>query len=94
MTDEWNYANVDLSGGDNTAVSYPALVKSVYVNSDLSAHACPIKDGSNSVITLKASLSAGSNIDLFGIQYNEHVLVNPDASATGDITILFKRLRF
>jgi len=47
---------------DSTEVSAaPALLFGIFVNTALSAHACLIVDGSTTILTLAASLAAGTN---------------------------------
>lgn len=92
-TEEWKYGVVDLTQDTSTTVSdIGAVVRGVYVNEDLSAHPVEIKDGSDTVFIVKASLSAGSFVDLIGTVFDSSVVVDPDDSATGNITVLYRRL--
>jgi len=93
MADEWLYSAVDLADDSTTVESVPVVLKAVYVNTVLSAHACPIKDDTAAVFTLKASLAAGEVINFEGTRFETSLVVDPDNSATGNITLIYKRLR-
>ena len=91
--DQWLYFNADLSDGTDTAFSSPAVVKGLYVNTILSNHACAIKDGDSSVFTIPAQQSAGTFKDFYNTEFQSSIVIVPNVSATGDITLLYKRLR-
>lgn len=78
--------------GDNSTTVYtgPVLIYGVYVNTVLSAHACPIQDGSTAKITLPASLAAGTNLTFPGVKFSTSIVVDPDDAATGNITIFYR----
>ena len=88
---ECQYAVVDTSTDSTTVSSVPAIVFGVFVNTVLSAHTVILEDGSTAVITLPASLAAGTNIHFpNGIRFTTSLVVNPDNSSTGNITVLYK----
>jgi hypothetical protein len=62
----------------------------IYVNTVLSAHVCPIADGTTTVVSLVASAAAGTSILYPGIRFNTSLIVDPDNSATGSITVAYR----
>lgn len=87
---ECDSAVVDISNNSTTVYTGPALIYGVYVNTVLSAHACPIQDGTTSKITLPASLAAGTNLSYPGVRFVTSIFVDPDDAATGNITIFYR----
>lgn len=83
------YSVVDV--GDNTTTVYngPALLFGVYVNTALSAHDCPIKDASTAIVTLPASAGAGTFYPFPGIRFETSLIVDPNDSGTGNITVAY-----
>ncbi len=86
------YMVVDVSDNSTTVRTGRCRLWGVYVNTVLSGQACPIKDDSTSVITLVASLAAGSNLNFPGIEFDTSLVVDPDDAATGSITIVYEPL--
>lgn len=84
------YAVVDVSVDSTTVYNGPALLFGVYVNTALSAHALPIKDGSTTVVSIAASAAAGVNTTLPGIRFETSLVVDPDNSATGSVTVAYR----
>ena len=87
-----DYAVVDVSDNSTTVYTGPCVLHGVYVNTVLSAHACPIKDGTTSVVTLVASAGAGTSILYPGIRFNTSLIVDPDDSATGSIVVAYRKV--
>lgn len=87
-------APIDLSSDANTTVSsVPALLCGIYVNTVLSAHVVEILDGSTVILTLPASLAAGTFLNFaVGIRFETSIVVDPNTSSTGSITVLYKPL--
>jgi hypothetical protein len=81
---------VDLSDNSTTVYTSRCLVRSVYVNTDTSAHAILIKDGATTVFTIPASTPAGIRFVLGDAHFKTSLVVDPDDSATGSITITYK----
>ena len=90
---EYKYGVVDTSVNSTVVSSKPALVIGVYINTVLSAHTVVLKDDTVAVITLKASLAAGTMLDIPPTQFGTSLVVDPDDSSTGNITIFYKDLR-
>lgn len=88
--DDWNLTVIDLSGDASTVVSAaPARIGGVYVNTVLSAHTVTIDDDVAPKFTLPASLAAGTFLPLKG-RFETSLLVNPNDSSTGSITVLWR----
>lgn len=87
---KWDYASVDLSTNSTTVHSGSAWVLGAIVTEALSAHDCPILDGSTTVLTIPASASVGQAFSLEGVRFGTSLIVNPDDAATGRITIIYK----
>lgn len=84
---------IDLSGNDATTVSdAPAMLMGVCVNVVMSAHAVTIADGGTTKITLAASTAAGTNLNHYGAIFGTSIVVTPNASSTGTITVFYRPL--
>lgn len=83
------YAVVDVSNDSTTVCATPALLFGVYVNTALSANALPIADGSTTVVSIAASAAVGTNIAFPGIRFETSLIVDPNDSATGSITVAY-----
>ena len=81
-----------VSAVDNTTTVYtgPVMVYGVYINTVLSAQVLLLKDGATTVITIPASAAAGTHFPLPGIRFETSLIVDPDDSATGNITVAFR----
>ena len=93
MATKWQACVVDLSTDKTTVATMPVIVKGVYVNTVLSAHACNISNGTSTVFIIEASKAAGSVVDFAGedgVFFNTNLIIDPDNSATGSITIIYK----
>ena len=89
----WHSTKVDLSDDTTTVLSTSAIVKGIYINTVMSAHACSISNGSNVLLVIPASSAAGLVIDFAGEQgmlFDTSLIVDPDNAATGSLTILYK----
>ena len=86
------YAVVDVATNSTTVVNGPARLYGVYVNTVLSAHACPIEDNGTAVVTLPASFAAGSSLEFPGVTFNTSLVVNPNDVGTGNITVFYEEL--
>ena len=84
------YAVVDVETASTTVFSGPCLLFGVYVNEALSAHALPIKDSSTTVVTIAASSAAGTNTTFPGIRFETSLVVDPDDSGDGSVTIAYR----
>lgn len=93
MHNEWTPQAVDTSVNLTTVNAVPTLLKGWYVNTVLSAHTVVIKDGTTAVFTIPASLAAGSK-EMFdeGVQLLTSLIVDPDNSSTGNITMIYTDL--
>lgn len=90
---ECEYAVVDLSTDSTTVFTGACIFYGAVVTTVLSAHACPILDGSNTIAAFAASAAVGTTTyPPAGIRCATSLVVDPDNSATGIITVLFRRL--
>lgn len=90
---ECKYAVVDVAVDSTTVSNIPCIFYGVYVNTVLSAHALPIQDNTTAIVTLIASLAAGSLLSFpYGIRFETSLVVDPNDAATGNITIFYKPL--
>ena len=87
---EWQYTVVDVSDNSTTVYANPCLLKGVIVTTALSAHVCPIQDDTVAVATLPASAAAGTQIDCYGVKILTSLVVDPNDSGTGMITVIWK----
>jgi len=88
----WKPKKIDLATDLSTVLSTPAIVRGFYVNTTLSAHPCDINNGSDIVFIIPASLVAGTVVDFAGEQgvlFDVNIIIDPDDSATGSITIMY-----
>jgi hypothetical protein len=94
VSTECEYAIIDLStDAATTVVAGPAILYGIYVDAALSAHACPVLDGTATVFSLVASLAVGSNLSWpNGIKFNTSLIVNSNDAATGTIVVLYRTL--
>jgi hypothetical protein len=88
-----SYAVVDVADNSTTVVDGPAVLYGIYVSTVLSAHACPIKDGTVTVLSLIASLAAGTLLTFGdGIRFDTSLIVDPNDAGTGGITLIYDSL--
>ena len=85
-----DYAVVDASDNSTTVYTGPCMVYGVYINTVLSAQVLLLKDGGTTVITIPASAAAGNHYPLPGIRFETSLIVDPDDSATGNITVAYR----
>ncbi len=84
------YSVVNVATDSTTISTAPAILYGVYVNTALSAHALPIVDSATTVVTIPASAAAGSIYTFPGIRFETSLIVDPDNSATGSITVAYR----
>lgn len=89
---EWRYASVNLSTDSTTVESVPCLLGGWAVTADLSAHDCPIKDDTTTVYVIPASSTAGTHKDCLPTRFETSLVIDPNDTATGTVTILYKVL--
>ena len=68
----------------------PALLFGVYVNTVLSAHTVIFKDDTTVKLTLPASLAAGSERCFYGARFETSLVIDPDDSSTGNVTVFYR----
>lgn len=92
MASEWMKARVDLATDLTTIANVPCLVKGAYINTQLSDHACEVKDGSSNAYTIPANAAPGNAYAFGPARYETSLIVDPDNAATGSITIDYVKL--
>ena len=70
----------------------PALLFGIYVNTVLSAHTVIFKDNTTAKVTLPASLAAGSERCFYGARFETSLVIDPDDSSTGNVTVFYRPL--
>lgn len=87
----WDKKTVDLSAGEVTIVNYSCIVKGVYINEVTSNHPVEIKDGADTAYVVPSQAPAGHSYTFSpdGVNFVTSLVVKPNASATGNLTILF-----
>jgi len=81
---------VNVADNSTTVWTGETLLRGVYVNTALSAHDLPIKNGSTTIFTIPASTVAGTVFPFFDTFMSTSIVVDPDDAATGSITVVFK----
>jgi hypothetical protein len=68
----------------------PCKLHGIYVDTALSAHACPILDGAVTVFSLVASLAVGSKLNFDGMLFESSLELNSNDAATGIVVISYE----
>ncbi len=95
MSDQNQYAVVDVSDNDTTVLATPAVLVGLLVTVALSAHSCPFKDGGTSgttVAVIPASAGIGTWIECGDIELTSDLTADPNDSGTGTVTAVYKDL--
>ena len=87
-----DYAVVNVADDITTVYTGPVMLYGIYVNTVLSTHVLPIQDGTTAVITLPIDLAAGTNLGFPGIRFETSLVVDPDNAATGNITVIYRKV--
>jgi len=80
---------VNVADDSTTVHTGRCFLYGVYVNTGLTAQALPIKDGATTLVTIPASAAAGAHYSFPGIEFRTSLVVDPDNSATGNITVAY-----
>jgi hypothetical protein len=89
--DGWNYTVVDVATNSTTIRTGKTIIGNIWVNTQLSAHACPIKDGATTLISLAASAAVNATLTAqAGTVFKTSLVVDPDDSATGSIVVQWR----
>lgn len=89
---EFRATAVDTSDNTTEVNSSPCIVRGVYVNTVLSAHTVVLKDNTTAKFTLPASLAAGTWVPMGDARFDTSLVVDPDDSSTGNITVVYKQV--
>ena len=87
--DSFLYKVVDLTDNSTTIVSQKARLRGVYINTDISAQAVAIEDSGTTIFSIPASAIAGTWFEFGDTNFQTTLVVNPDDSATGSITVVY-----
>ena len=89
---EPKYGVFDVSNNIGTISSKASILHGVYINTTLSAHTIIIKNATTSVFTIPASATAGNYYNFNEIEFSTNLIIDPDDSATGNITVIYDDL--
>lgn len=91
MTDRSKAKVVDVSVDETVIPGGRAFLHGVYVNTTLSAHDLPIKNGSGgeTYVTIPASATAGQHFPLPGIEFEDEIVVDPNNAAAGEVVLAY-----
>jgi hypothetical protein len=87
---ECQYAVVNVATDSTTVYTGPCLYYGAAVTTALSAHACPIQDGSTVIDSFAASSAVGTVHSWPGVRCETSLVVDPDNSGTGTITVFYR----
>lgn len=92
LEQECEHVSVDTSGDSTTVFSGPCIYYGSIVTTALSAHTVLVKDGAGDTIDHYAASAAAGTIHAFpfGVKCGS-LVVDPDNSSTGNITVFFRR---
>ena len=94
-TEDWKWARVDLADNSTIVYSGNCRLGKIYVDTVMSAHACPILDGASSFASILASSAAGFVIDAFeGSRFTTSLIIDPDDAATGILLVQYREAKF
>lgn len=82
----------DISGGSSTLISRPLRLKGIVVTKALNNYSVAIKNGSTVKKRIPANAAAGSQIPGNDVIFDQNLIIEPDASGTGEIEVVFQYL--
>ena len=91
--DECEYSIQDTSVNGPTEIhGEPTLLMGVYVNTVLSAATVILADATTAIVTLPASLAAGTLLTFPGLRFETSLNIDPDDASTGNLTIMYRKV--
>lgn len=83
---------IDLStAGEQDVSVVPGRLVAIMVDTVLSAHTVKVNDGSRLMVTLPASLAAGTNYPMHNMEFAEGLSIErTNGSATGKIVVVYQ----
>ena len=91
VDDGFLYTLVDLSdNGPTTVYAAPCLFRGAMVSTVMSAHDIVITDNSVNLIGMAASSAVGTTVSGFDVRAETNLTVEPNASSTGIIAVVYK----
>lgn len=80
---------VNTATDSTTVYTGAGKIRGVYINITLSNHTVIIKDDSSNMFTIPANSPAGSWFPLGDAEFLTSLVVDPDNSSTGNITVVY-----
>lgn len=95
VTEDWKWKRVNLSADSTEVCDGPCRLGVIRVETAMSAHACVIKNGTDTYATLAASSAAGTVFD-FGkfARFTDSLVIDPDNSGTGVLLVHYSEAKF
>lgn len=87
---EWLTSTVNLETNSTTVYAGPCLLRGASVAVATSAQVCLIKDNTTIVTAVPASAPVGTWVEFGDGRIESSLVVDPDDSATGYITVIYK----
>jgi len=81
--------DVDVSADSTTVYTGRCFLYGYVVNTVLSAHALPLKDGTTTKFTIPASAAVGAYVSIPGLTFNTSLVADPNDAATGNVTLFY-----
>ena len=90
---ESEYSIQDTSiNGPTEIYGAPCLLMGIFVNTVLSAHTVLIPDATTAIVTLPASLAAGTMVEFPGLRFETSLNIDPNDASTGNLTIIYRKM--
>ncbi len=86
------YTVVDLADDATTVYTGPCVLYGLVVTTILSAHPLEVKDGSVVIAALKDTAVVGVTTSYAGIRCDTSLVVDPDNSASGRVTVIWRKV--
>ena len=87
---EWQYTVVDVADNSTTVSTGPCMVKSMWVQTVLSAHVVPILDGAVAIDSFAASAAVSTKKEFDGVKFVTSLIIDPNDAGTGKIIVVWK----
>lgn len=90
---ECDYKVIDVADNSTTVYTGACIYYGATVTTVLSAHACPILDGANTIDSFAASAAVGTYHGfMHGVRCATGIVVDPNDAATGNMTVYYRPL--
>tara|TARA_R110000744_G_scaffold377344_1_gene492258 strand:+ start:94 stop:396 length:303 start_codon:yes stop_codon:yes gene_type:complete len=88
-----NWTAVNAATDSTIVAAGPCVLVGLFVNTVLSAHTVVIQDNATPIVTLPASTAAGTYYQFDNLVCNHSLVMNPNDSSTGNVTVMYKDLQ-